>query len=442
MVSSSGYKNRTGICRKDGGINLQGDGQKRRRYSTNSNMKIRKKEGFMQKVFNRPYSSETDEGGCTPGKDQTTNFVLSTTDSRIYSYIIRFLNTLDSNVWKIPDDKNSHNTVFKLLENSRSNIMSSLDKEKDLIKLQENIEKLTTSIDVYNIYKSSMSLLRQLTDEGEMSASEYLKQKSCALSEVEKMFLGLLDPYLLECIIIHVLSLLFNSLSESPLVKASTLIDQLDITVRIQISLKLQAAGTDIRKLDDDAMRDLYADVREDAKSYKHKFNYGKGLFNYLQSRNLIYYDNTVGKKSHAISKEENLKKSKMNYVGCNFHTNELPIRLLLPMVSKPRDWIAIKRQPKTLFDIEGGYLIDKNQTFRLLTSRNYDYFNIKIENHKDMCKVLSRLQSQPFKVNKKMLNFIIDNYKILEERGILMDRRLASLNLLVAKDKLRYHYF
>ncbi|KAF4394150.1 hypothetical protein G4B88_000661 [Cannabis sativa] len=113
----------------------------------------------------------------------------------------------------------------------------------------------------------------------------------------------------------------------------------------------------------------------------------------------------------------------------CNFDISLLPIKLNLPMVCKPLDWTS--KKPRTLADIEGGYLSgvtgDFYNRFRLLSSHDYENFYILLKDPNLMCNVLNTLQSQVFERNNNV--------------GILMDRRLAKVNLQGASDLLRSCY-
>ena len=67
-----------------------------------------------------------------------------------------------------------------------------------------------------------------------ISARDYLK-KSRGISDVELSYLGYLNQYTLEAIIIHVLGSVFNSVQEKGSVRVSTLIEQLESTFRVHL---------------------------------------------------------------------------------------------------------------------------------------------------------------------------------------------------------------
>lgn len=104
--------------------------------------------------------------------------------------------------------------------------------------------------------------------------------------------------------------------------------------------------------------------------------------------------------------------------------------------------WHLHKKADKETYVFMGFlYPGERFNRFRLLTSRDYDNFYIKLKLPKDMCAVLNTLQSQAFEINRIFLNFIEQNYETLVEGGLLFNRRLASVNLKKASDLLRFCY-
>jgi len=95
--------------------------------------------------------------------------------------------------------------------------------------------------------------------------------------------------------------------------------------------------------------------------------------------------------------------------------------------------------------DVHGGYLTyDSSQIttrYNLLSSRQYENFNIRFNNKKSCeryCKILSKLQNTPYEVNKEMLLFLREHREILEEKGVIMPSFLSNINLHVVNEKLR----
>lgn len=87
---------------------------------------------------------------------------------------------------------------------------------------------------------------------------------------------------------------------------------------------------------------------------------------------------------------------------------------------------------------------LDIYNRFQLISSKNVTNFNIELNEEKinDMCHILNGIQKQGFKINKRMLDFIIQNRDTLERDGLLMPRKLAHVNMKEAYDHLRLAYF
>lgn len=136
-------------------------------------------------------------------------------------------------------------------------------------------------------------------------------------------------------------------------------------------------------------------------------------------------------------------------YAICNFNIGLLPAKLNLPMVCKPVAWSTrYNKKPNSISDLYGGYLNTPVgdlylQRYRLLSSRDYDHFNIMIGNeYKKLCDVMNKLQMQAFEINTDVLKFVDNNFDILVKEGLLMPRFLASINIASAVENLRDYYF
>jgi DNA-directed RNA polymerase len=147
--------------------------------------------------------------------------------------------------------------------------------------------------------------------------------------------------------------------------------------------------------------------------------------------------------------------KEKTAYIQCLFNLKLLPIKMHLPMICPPLPW-SIKQSSKHKYDkkknimvsfsdMNGGYLTHSSAQimtrYLLLTSHQYEHFNIKFKNKESCqsyCRIISKLQETPFRVNKEMLNFIREHRESLEEKGILMPSFLSNLNLHVVYERLR----
>lgn len=95
-------------------------------------------------------------------------------------------------------------------------------------------------------------------------------------------------------------------------------------------------------------------------------------------------------------------------YAKCSFDMSLLPQKLNLPMLCEPVQWHSTKPKPSTLSDLSGGYLsspsADFYNSFRLLTTRDSNHFNIKSP---EDCTVLGlEWASGSSEINKQVLGF------------------------------------
>lgn len=150
---------------------------------------------------------------------------------------------------------------------------------------------------------------------------------------------------------IYVLGSVFHCLQELPIVRVSTLINQIDSTVRVQAyNMGIQnAAGKD----------DVKLSFNQDPKSKVTRSHYaiGVSLVEFLVDRKLITL-----KTEESYTEVLPVSKKKgyipLNcYAMCNFYLSSLPIKLNLPMVFEPLSWKSKVDVPSTLADIKGGYL-------------------------------------------------------------------------------------
>lgn len=109
----------------------------------------------------------------------------------------------------------------------------------NLIDLQILIEDLTMKFDDKNIYNSTPNMIKLLINKDLPSAKEYLYSN---LPSKYFPMLKMFGSYTLEAIIIHVLGLVFNSLSKSSVVRLSTLLEKVNSTVRDQARFMLYKA--------------------------------------------------------------------------------------------------------------------------------------------------------------------------------------------------------
>lgn len=367
-------------------------------------------------------------------------------------YCLRTYSTNDSSL-----DKFWNNLYEKLLNNLNLNSESKVSQyqdvvmnmlynhqndkltEDELIKLQLCIEDLTTTYgDIKSIYQATPYFINKLISKDQPTAKDFLK--SSGLSDDIICDLNLFDQYTLEAIIIYVLGSLFHCIQENPAVRVSTLIEHLDMYVKYQANL-LKNRYTTINPSKSDRIKSNYTtDNNKQATDNKRKskvFSIGVLLVEFLVNREWISLSKELSFNDLYVAKKKGKYYLPINYYAiCNFYLSLLPIKLNLPMVCKPMDWVSTSEKPSSLSDLRGGYLSMPigdfyQNSYRLISSRDLFHFNIKFEkDYHQLCKIMNDLQSHAFEINKDVLTFINQNYDLLVKSGLLMPKFLASLNI------------
>ena len=307
------------------------------------------------------------------------------------------------------------------------------------------------------------------------SAKEFLKN-SRILSSDDIDCISHFDQYTLEAIMLYVLSTLFNCINDQPAVRVSTLVDHLNMMVKIQAKLlnernitltpsqsnkedntykdtSNKEHDTDKKKSTSDKKDKKNStskdtDKKDKKKSTSSEYAIGSLLVEFLVDRRLIILSNELCFTDLDAAKKKKGKYyyPKTLYATCNFDLSLLPIKLNLPMVCKPQDWVSTKDIPKSLSDLRGGYLNmpigDFYHRYSLLTSRDMIHFHIVFEtDYNKLCCIMNVLQAQAFEINKEVLHFMTHNYDIFVKSGLLMPKFLASLNIPNAINSLRNSY-
>lgn len=122
-----------------------------------------------------------------------------------------------------------HDAVIKLLRDSKEEYYNG----DDLVTLQKEIEDLSMNFNEQSIFTSVPNLIKLLIREDMITAKDYLI-RMCDLSEIDQTYIKVFGKYTLEAIIIYVLGYVFNPLRNMTVVRVSTLIIQIDNTVRVQ----------------------------------------------------------------------------------------------------------------------------------------------------------------------------------------------------------------
>ena len=327
--------------------------------------------------------------------------------------------------------------VFTRLDHHRGMNLS----EEELRNIQIFIEESTFQFDEESMYKTVPNVITKMIKKGEESGYSSAKDflySSNKLSEQEKESLNVFGNYTLEVLIIHVLSTLFNAVESNSVIRLSTLVDRLDTAVRSQITLlmrrKFQREWTSQPSAPKASASEK---AQTGAKTRSRYFSFGILLVEFMQIRDLIEVSHIGNIEDEPIRKKEgSFYIAKHQNVHCKFSVSDLPIRFSLPMVCKPEDWQSVlpaNQKPKYLSDLRGGYLssltADIDERYRLLSSHNIDHFYLELNKDYDqLCNIMNKLQSQPFKVNSLFLKYIRDNESILVEHGLLLPSFLSKL--------------
>ena len=383
------------------------------------------------------YGSDIDSSGDNSSKErervQTLSLFWKSFESKVSDSISSEKKSSNATIY--------HSEVIKLLINSKSMKNGESFTQDELFYLQNEIEEMTMKFDEISVFKSVPNLLKLLINNDMITAKRYLIQK-CGLSKKDLTSLKVFGKYTLEAIIINVLGSVFNCVQDLSLVRVSTLIEQIDSIVRVQaVNMGVDKAA---------GMNNVNSPLnkgkqRKQRKVTRSDYAIGVGLVEFLVERNLIKLITDESYTEKVVFNQKGYIDSNC-YAMCNFEFSLLPVKLNLPMVYEPLPWKSKVDVPSTLADIEGGYLSGLTpeiyHRFRLLTSRDYSHFYIKLKSPKRMCDVLNKLQSQAFEINSKVLCFILDHRDTLEEVGLLVNRNLAKVNLYDALDLLRSCYF
>lgn len=321
-----------------------------------------------------------------------------------------------------------HDKVIKLLIDNQSREMS----YADLVDLQREIEDLSFGFDEQSLFKSVPTLIRRLMGGGNINAKVYLTEM-CNLSEKDLSYIHKFGNYTLEAISIYILGVMFNSVQSLPLVRVSTLIQQLESAVRVQA----YHLG-----MPNPPKKTKSETTRKVTRSYA----IGASLVQLLVERELISIDTLGYTEEFPTSNSKGRYNPSKCFAMCNFDPTILPIKFNLPMVCEPLRWNSKVAKPFTLEDIEGGYLSglsgDIYNRFRIFSSKSLAHFYIEMQQSQRMCFTLNEMQSQCFKVNSHVLEFIRSNRETLEEVGLLVRRGLSRVNLQEASNLLRVSYY
>lgn len=320
--------------------------------------------------------------------------------------------------------------VFSLLESKKGKLT-----EDELRDLQITIEDLTMNFDEESIYSSTKNIIKLLIGKELECARDYLRKWGLEADDME--LLSEFGQYTLEALIVHVLAIVFNPNDSQVMVRVATLVEHFEKIVRLQAKLfKCRRCKLDFSSLK--AMEDG-ENQRKKTKLAK-LYPFGAALVQFMESRKLIQYHSSLSGASVSIKKGDKYYLPTHLYAVCNFDISLLPVKLNLPMVSRPLDWTSACPEgvnPRTLSDLSGGYLSGPTgeilHRYRLLSSDNMKNFHIDIGkggDYKALCSVMNKLQHQSFQINSQFLQYVIENQNRLVTCGHLMPEFLSTMNI------------
>ena len=211
--------------------------------------------------------------------------------------IEEFFQNIDSKLMTISSECHNSNDsrsqyrdeVIKLLHDRKKKGPLS---EQELIEIQSIIEDLTMKYDDKNIYSTAPNLIKRLIRKDKPSAKDYLKSRLQDKDDLEMLFY--LDQYTLETIILHVLGTVFHSLQESSAARVSTLVEQLDSFVRVQVRL-LKSRKNVTKPSNEEGVKEDVSEVKSDKKNKGKRgsnklemYAIGANLVAFLVERELI----------------------------------------------------------------------------------------------------------------------------------------------------------
>lgn len=364
--------------------------------------------------------------------------------------LINFWNTFYSHLTNIQKEDNPHKTksyqykeeVFDILLKGKQNLSLG---EDELHKIQLSIEDLTLKFDEESLFRSVPNIIKILIKNDEECAKDILRKRLKNQKDIE--LISEFGQYTIEALIVHVLSMLFNSVDpETSMIRVSTLIERLDNSVRTQALLLINRRCQKTFTMSTETTDNENGKKRS---KLEKMYPIGSGLVEFMDERGLITLMNDTSGNVRVMKNKGAYFIPSHLYAVCNFDISLLPIKLNLPMVCKPLDWRSAcpeGEEPRTLSDLSGGYLSGPTgeiyDRYRLLSTGSLNHYFIDIGRGKGdylkLCDIMNKLQNQAFQINSDWLQYIINNEQSLVEYGYLKPRFLVSLNLKKASDLLR----
>lgn len=315
--------------------------------------------------------------------------------------------------------------------------------------MQYRIEQITMSFDEGNIYKDSSKIISILINKEKENAKEYIIRH---LPDNDPLIESLLlfGQYTLEALIVHVLSVLFSNAYES-MIRLSTLVETLDRYVHDHarsLSPKKKVPSDSVYA-DGDTEDDHLHKVSKKKGDKNHRFRIGANLLTFMIEREIIKIIDNQNEQVVTKGSSSYFQKHAL-FAICNFSISELPMKINLPMLCKPKDWSyngsLLDGTVVRLSNLTGGYLTHPlgymHDRYSLLSSTDQRRFNIRFnDKFLDVLQLMNKLQNQKFKINSSFLNYILENEDHFVESGLLKPKFLCSVNLAQASLLLREVY-
>lgn len=317
-------------------------------------------------------------------------------------------------------------------------------------------------------FTNNMNVHRKVNDEytdeellNVPNAKEYLLLKLTSQHDIG--VLNSMGDFTLECIIIYVLGLLLNNPSSerSHMVRLATLIEKLDTTVRSHAEIESNQGVSKNRVSNQKGGNTNFSQMSDKQSKYEcTNYAIGVALLEFLLHKDFltVLNQNNENHTGHVLIKTKRSRyyKPMPLYVSLTFDRNLLPIMLSLPMVYPPLmlaqddshgSKINQNVKPPLLF-FRSGYLLNVSKDIiegaRLLSTPNVHHYDVRFHNGaqaEKLVSVMKALQEVPYRINHPWLKTIISDYDLLVRAGLLLPKKLATMELKSACSILREAY-
>lgn len=200
--------------------------------------------------------------------------------------------------------------------------------------------------------------------------------------------------------------------------------------------------------------KEVLNNVQLPPKKKEIRYPFGIALVEFLIDRGMIKIIEKDKDLFQSSKKKNNsFYTQKSLHVKCLFNPTILPVQMNLPMIHPPMEWhyeCPPEKRWLNISDLKGGYLSAKKNLYnkyQLMSSWDINHFfiyfgkNNDIVSHlyaKELCNVMNKLQSQPFKVNSNFLDNINHNELFYIQCGFILPSFIQYINLKGEKEGVR----